>query len=99
LLKDYGRNVKLETFRNPRFTEFQTYFLKWKLVFVTHKLWFSMALGIPQNAEYLQKTLPKGTLILWNVLKLTYHLADDSKRFPSILSGSPLSPSKYSIVV
>jgi hypothetical protein len=48
-----------------------------------------MALGIPQNAEYPQKMLPEGTLTLWNVLEFTYSLADDSKRFLSILAGSP----------
>jgi len=48
-----------------------------------------MALGIPQNTEYLWKTLPKGTSALWNVLEFTYSFANDSKWFPSILSGSP----------
>jgi hypothetical protein len=45
-----------------------------------------MALGIPQNTEYLWKTLPEDTLTLWNVLEFTYGFPDDSK---SILSGSP----------
>jgi len=51
--------------------------------------WIGVALGIPQNAEYFHKTLPKGTLTLWNVLEFTYSFADDSKCFPSILSGFP----------
>jgi len=46
-----------------------------------------VALGIPQNAEYLWKTLSKGTSTLWNVLE-TYSFGDDSKQFLSILSGS-----------
>jgi hypothetical protein len=48
-----------------------------------------VALGIPQNAEYLQKTLPEDTSTLWNVLEFTYGFPDDSKQFLSILSGSP----------
>jgi len=51
--------------------------------------WFRVALGIPQNAEYLRKTLPKDTSTLWNVLEFTYSFPDDSKQFPRILSGSP----------
>jgi len=51
--------------------------------------WLGMALAIPQNAEYLWKTFPKGTLTLWNVLEFTYSLANDSKQFLSILLGSP----------
>jgi hypothetical protein len=31
-------NTKPNTSRNPRFAESQTYFLKWKLVFMTRKL-------------------------------------------------------------
>jgi len=58
-------------------------------MFVARELWFSMALGIPQNTEYLRKTLPEGTSTLQNVLEFTYGFPDDSKRSPSILLGSP----------
>jgi len=37
-----------------------------------------MALGIPQNTEYLQKALPEGPLTSWNPLKITHYLAGDS---------------------
>jgi hypothetical protein len=39
--------------------------------------WLGVALGIPRNAEYPQKVLPKGTSTSWNVLEITYHFADD----------------------
>src|SRR5882762_2728556 len=51
--------------------------------------WFGVALGIPQNTEYLRKTLPEGTLTFRNILEFIYSFPDDSKRSPSILSGSP----------
>jgi len=71
------------------FTEFQTHFLKRKLMFVTHEHWFSVALGIPQTTEYLRKTLSEGTSTFRNVLEFIYRFPDDSERSPSILSGSP----------
>jgi len=52
--------------------------------------WFGMALGIPQNAEYLQKTLPEGSSTSWNVLEFTYHLVGDQMWLSSFLLGSPL---------
>ena len=54
------------------FAEFQTHFLKQKLMFMTHEHWFGRALGIPQNAKYLWKTLPEGTSTFRNVLEFTY---------------------------
>jgi len=71
------------------FTEFQTHFLKQKLMFVTHEHCSGVALGIPQKAEYLQKTLSEGTSTFRNVLEFIYGFPEDSKRSPSILSGSP----------
>ena len=38
LLKCYWRNTKPNIFRNPRFAESETHFLKWKLVFMTCEL-------------------------------------------------------------
>src|SRR5882762_1995780 len=58
------------------FTEFQTHFLKRKLMFVTHEHWFGVALGIPQNTKYLQKTLPEGTSTFRNVLQCPSPLLD-----------------------
>jgi hypothetical protein len=62
------RNVKPETFRNPRFTEFQT---------ENSQTWLGVALGIPQNTEYFQKALSEGALTRRNVLDCTYSLAND----------------------
>jgi len=70
------------------FTEFQTHFLKRKLMFVTHEHWFGVALGIPQNAEYLQKTLPKG-IRPSGMSRIYLRLPDGSKRSPSILLALP----------
>jgi hypothetical protein len=52
--------------------------------------WFGVALGIPQNTEYLWKTLPEGPSTSWNVLEFTYHLVGDPMWLLSFLSGSPL---------
>jgi len=81
------------------FTEFQTHFLKRKLMFVTNEHWFGVALGIPQNAEYLQKTLPKGTSTFRNVLEFTYGFPMAQSGLQAFSWALPLSRSKYSVVV
>jgi len=48
-----------------------------------------VALGIPQNAKYLQNTLPRSPSTSWNLLKITHYLAGGSMWLPIILSGSP----------
>ena len=39
---------------------------------MTREHWFGVALGIPQNTEYLRGTLPEGTSTFRNVLEFTY---------------------------
>jgi len=72
------------------FAEFQTYFLKRKLVFETRQLDSVWPLGIPWNAEYPRKVLPEGTSTSWNLLEFTYHIIGDAMWLPSVLSGSSL---------
>jgi len=52
--------------------------------------WFGMALGIPQNAEYLQKTLPEGASTFWDILEFTYHFVDDLMWLLKFHSVAPL---------
>ena len=81
------------------FAEFQTHFLKWKLMFVTCEHCFGMALGIPQNTEYIWGTLPKGTSTFRNVLEFTYGFPMTQSGLQAFSWVLPPSPSKYSIVV
>ena len=81
------------------FAEFQTHFLKRKLMFVTHEHWFGVALGIPQNTEYLQRALPEGTLTFRNVLEFTYGFLMTQSSLRAFSQVLPLSLGKYSIVV
>jgi len=71
------------------FAEFQTYFLKQKLVFKTLNLTWC-GFKIHRNTKYPQKVLPEGTLTSCNVLEFTYNIIGDPMWLLSILSGSPL---------
>jgi hypothetical protein len=61
--------------------------------------WLSVALGIPQNTKYLQKTLLEGTSTLWNTLEFTCSFAMTQSGFQAFSRVLPPSLSKYSIVV
>jgi len=70
------------------FAEFQTYFLKRKLVFELDN-WLGVALGIPWNAEYPRKVLPE-VLRPPGISRITYHIIGDAMWLPNVLSGSSL---------